>query len=293
MRGKTLNKADLDVTSPMPFANLSYNLTENMLIRAAYSRTVNRPVFRELAPFDFYDFERNADILGNPDLKVADINNIDLRWEYYPTKAENITFGGFYKDFKNPIELLFIGGSNVLYSYANAKSAYSYGVEAEIRKSLAELTGSAILDKVSILFNGALIRSRVKVSTDGSFQNQIEDRALQGQSPYVINGGALYSGEGFQFNIMYNVIGKRIFAVGDKLGNATQYEMPRNQIDVTISKQLGERIELKAGIQDILNQKYRIIQDSNSDNKIGSVDESVQEFRPGQLVNIGLNIKLQ
>lgn len=293
--GNTLRKADLKVTTPMPFANLSYNLNEKMLVRAAFSRTVNRPVFRELAPFNFYDFERNADIQGNPDLQVADINNIDLRWEYYPSQSENISFGGFYKDFKNPIELLFIGGSNVLYSYANAKSAYSFGVEAEVRKSLAGLTGSAFVDNMSFLFNGALIHSRVTVRTDGQFQNQIENRALQGQSPYVINAGVLYnnSENGLQFNVMYNVIGKRIFAVGDKLGNATQYEMPRNMLDVTVSKQVSEKIEIKFGVQDILNQKYRIVQDSNSDNKIGSVDESVQEFRPGQLATLGVAIKLQ
>jgi len=292
-QGSVLRKADLDVTTPMPFANLSYNLTENMLVRAAYSKTVNRPVFREIAPFNFYDFERNADIQGNPNLKIADIDNIDLRWEYYPSKSESITIGGFYKDFKNPTELYFLGSSNILYGYENAISAYSVGVEAEVRKSLQGLTGSAIIDNMSALFNGALIHSKVKSRTDGVYQNQIANRPLQGQSPYVINGGLLYSVDGFQVNVMYNVIGPRLFAVGDTNGNQNQYEMPRNMLDVTVSKQITERFEIKAGVQDILNQKFRIIQDSDEDGKIKSVDESIMEFRPGQLVNVGVVLKLQ
>ena len=45
--------------------------------------------------------------------------------------------------------------------------------------------------------------------------------------------------------------------------NATQYEMPRNQLDFTMSKALGTHWEIKFGIQDILNAPYKLTQDSN------------------------------
>ena len=78
---------------------MSYNFTGKMLVRAAYGQTLNRPEFRELAPFSFYDFNFNFLYFGNPNLKTAKIQNIDVRWEYYPSKNEQITFGGFYKNF--------------------------------------------------------------------------------------------------------------------------------------------------------------------------------------------------
>jgi TonB-dependent receptor len=277
------------VTVPMPFANLSYNFTEKMLIRVAYSKTVNRAMFRELAPFNYYDFDRNADIVGNPKLKTAKIDNVDLRWELYPSKAENISFGLFYKHFNDPIEQYLGKGSNLRYSFTNANYANNFGAEIELRKSLENLS-STFLRRISFLFNGALIRSKIQIDTsDPNLANLDRNRAMQGQSPYVANAGVYYNDieRGFQVSVQYNVFGKRIYAVGDD-SNPNQYEMPRNQIDLTISKQLGEHFELKFGIQDILNQKYRLIQDSNRDKKITSVDEPIQVYRWGQYANLGV-----
>ncbi len=87
------------VMRPLPSANFSYNFTEKMLIRAAYGQTLNRPEFRELAPFQYYDFNYNFIYFGQPSLKTAKIQNVDLRWEFYPSKGEMITVGGFYKRF--------------------------------------------------------------------------------------------------------------------------------------------------------------------------------------------------
>jgi TonB-dependent receptor len=275
------------LTVPMPFANLSYNFTEKMLLRIAYSKTVNRPVFRELAPFNFYDFDRNADVHGNPDLKTARIDNIDMSWELYPSKAEKISLGVFYKHFKNPIEQVLEPGSNLIYGYANADQATNYGIEAEVRKSL-ENVSSAFLKRLTLVLNGALINSKIELPA--SLDNLESNRAMQGQSPYVANASIYYNNldKGLQMSVQYNVFGKRIFAVGDKDSNATQYEMPRNQIDLTVSKRLSGHFELKFGIQDILNQKYRLVQDSNRDKKITSVDEPIQSYRWGQYSTLGI-----
>jgi len=289
--GTKTNVTNSPLTVPMPFLNLTYNFNERMLMRVAYSKTVNRPVFRELAPFNYYDFDRNADVSGNKDLKTAKIDNVDLSWELYPAKAEKISFGVFYKHFKNPIEQVLRPGSNLIYNYANADQATSYGVEAEVRKSL-DNAGSLFLRKLTFVFNGALIKSQI--SLPANLSNLDANRAMQGQSPYMVNASIYYSDydRGLQISVQYNVFGKRIFAVGDKDANATQYEMPRNQIDFTLSKRLTQHFDLKFGIQDILNQKYRLIQDSNRDRKITKVDESIQSYRWGQYTSLGVVWKL-
>ena len=89
----------------------TYNLNESMLVRGAYGVTVNRPEFRELAPFGFYDFNYNFTNKGNPNLQVATIHNADVRWEYYPTPNEQVSIGFFYKKFINPIEVFFVPGA--------------------------------------------------------------------------------------------------------------------------------------------------------------------------------------
>jgi TonB-dependent receptor len=283
------------VTSVLPFGNLSYNFTEKALVRIAYSKTVNRPMFREIAPFNYYDFERNANFFGTPGLKVAEINNIDLRWEYYPNRNESISIGGFYKDFTNPIEMRLAPGSNLLYTFMNAKSAVSYGLEVEARKSLSELTEIAFLQKLSLNMNAAIIRSNVKVdNSDPDFDNLEANRYMQGQSPYLVNLGLGYSDieTGLQVNASYNVFGPRVFAVGDNDENPTQYELPRHQVDLTISKQLSNKWDAKLGIQDVLNQKYRTYQDQNRDQKISGDDQEIFSYRQGQYITLGFTYKL-
>lgn len=301
-----LNSADdkgtIDVDNPLtsllPFMNLSYNFSEKTLVRLAYSKTVNRPIFREIAPFNYYDFDRNANTFGFDSLKIADIHNVDLRWEKYPSENESISFGIFYKHFINPIESRLQQGSNIIYTYINAKSATSIGAEVDIRKSLNGLVNSRFVDNLSVQFNAAIINSNVTLPTKAS--NQDKERAMQGQSPYIINAALLYNDleTGLQVNLAYNVFGKRIFAIGDfnqQSGvalNPTQYEMPRNQIDLTISKDLGSHFNMKLGIQDILNQEYRLIQDTNSDKKISNFDDAIQRYKPGQYITLGITYKI-
>lgn len=282
---------DNPVVSLLPFVNISYNLTDKMLVRAAYSKTVNRPEFREIAPFLFYDFENNADVDGNPNLKSATIHNMDVRYELYPSSAETFSIGGFYKRFINPIEsYINVGADNPIYYFDNALFAENIGVELEVRKSLVDVFQNRFLQNLSLVFNGSLIKSNVDLGDKAKSQDG--SRALQGQSPYVINGGLYYinNDKGLMVNLVYNVFGKRIFIVGNDL-NPTVYEMPRHQIDLTVSKRFTEKLEARFGIQDLLNYKTLMLQDSNLDSKITKVDESVLEFRRGSYYTIGINYK--
>ncbi len=284
----------VDVDNPifraLPSANFTYNFTEKSLLRLAYSVTVNRPEFRELAPFNYYDFNFDVSRVGNANLKTPSIQNIDLRYEFYPAEGEVISIAGFYKDFKNPIETrVRYSGSNVSFTVDNAKSAYAYGAELEVRKSLRSLTNISFIDNLTLLLNASVIKSDVLTG----FTGQEENRQLQGQSPYLINTGLYYTHPtlGLQINALYNVVGRRIFLVGDKEVQPTVYEMPRNVIDLNIIKSFGKHLELKLGIQDLLNQQFRLIQDSNLDGTITSIDESYQRYRRGTYSTLGLSFK--
>ena len=290
------NTGLVDVKNPvfaaLPSMNVAYNITDRSLVRGAFSRTVNRPEFRELAPFLYYQFEYEAALIGSPNLKTAFINNIDLRWEMYPNPGELISVGGFYKQFNNPIETyLEITTENPQLYYGNAPQATSYGVEFEFRKSLASLGVSRLLRNTSINLNTAIIKSNVDVGAAAT--NQIQNRPLQGQSPYIINMGVYYNDEesGWAVNAAYNVFGPRIFTVGDKVF-PTWWEMPRSSFDLQLSKKWNSKFETKLNIQNLLNAAYRIYQDNNSDNKINTSEEAIiQRYQVGTQFSAGLSWK--
>lgn len=279
------------VTSVLPSANLTYNLSEKMLLRAAYGKSLNRPEFREIAPLSFYDFNFNVVFNGNPNLKTADIDNYDLRWEYYPTPSEVVSFAVFYKNFKNAIEAEIDANAGSLgaknFNFDNFEQAYDMGVEVEIRKSLRNLSSNPFIQNTNLVFNAALIQSRV---TDLRATIPV-DRPLQGQSPFIVNAGLYYGTPEtkWQGSLLYNVSGKRIFAVGFD-GYPDLYEMPRNVIDLNISRKIGKNLVMRLSASDLLNQEFLILQDGNRDGNFERQnDEVIQNYKPGRLYSIGLS----
>jgi TonB-dependent receptor len=288
-------RVDNPIISPLPSLNLSYEFTEKMLVRAAYSWTINRPEFRELAPFLYYDFTNDFNFIGNPNLQIANIQNVEARWEFYPSPSELISFGGFYKYFQTPIEAVADitgGGTTRTYSYRNADNARNFGVEMEIRKSLYN-SDNRFLQRLTFVANAALVNSQVFFSGDLAL-TQI-DRPLAYQSPYLANAGIFYNNDeaDFQVNILYNVIGPRIWLVGNRQQFPEIYEMPRNVVDVSFSKGLGKHWEIKGGVQDLLNAAFRFTEDSDRSGRIeAGSDQNFANFRRGQYVTLGINYKL-
>lgn len=287
---KNIN-VDNPVTSFLPSLNVGYNVNDNSILRFAYSRTVNRPEFRELAPFLFYDYTNDVNIVGNPDLQTASIDNLDIRYEFYPTKSETVSLGAFYKRFDTPIELTtVIVGENPQFVYNNAESAKNYGVEFELKKSFKGLTGSGFIDRISANLNASYILSEVDLGAAAVAQQQT--RALQGQSPYIVNVALGYKDEkDFSVNLVYNRFGDRIFSVSDD-NFPSIYELSRNNLDLTLSKKFDKTV-VKLGVQNLLDDKYRFFEDSNRDEKIDrNADNATSVFKRGALITINVSYNL-
>ena len=282
------------VLSILPSINASRSITERAQIRLGYAETVNRPEFRELAPFAFYDFSFNNVLRGNDSLQVATVRNADIRYEFYPSTSEIISVGAFYKQFTNPIEMFFLPGAGSggtrNFTFGNARSATSVGVELEGRRSLSSLFTEGVMSRIGIMVNAAYIVTEVDLGSEAAGQKQ--QRPLMGQSPYIVNAGLYYQDRErrVQGSILYNVIGPRLFAVGT-YGTPDIYEMPRNVIDLAVTKGFGKRFELKLAAQDILNQRVLLLQDSNDDGRIGQQDEQIMSFRRGAYFTVGIGAR--
>ena len=305
----TPNLVSQGVFSPLPSANFTYKLSEQQNLRLAYSSTINRPEFREQAPFSYYDFNLNTDVQGNLTLVNTTIQNLDVKWELYPADGQIISVTGFYKHFNKPIEnFLLLQPNGFAYTYINTKSAQSYGVEFELRKSFGN-SASSFLKNLTLVGNASLIQSKINLGESvqapdlsGTIQNYDirgltdTERPMSNQSPYLVNLAAYYAHpKGWQANILYNVFGPRIFAVGNA-DTPTIYEMPRNVLDLNVSKVIRKRMEFRLGIQDILNQAVRLEQDYNRDGKIGKdltsqtkdADQQVRSFKRGSYTTLSL-----
>lgn len=266
-----LDTTNIDI---LPSINASWEVTKNMFVRLAASRTVSRPEFRELAPFSFYDFNTSSSVYGNDTLERSHITNLDARFELYPRAGQLISATFFYKKFKNPIEQVVDASSGFgsrIYTYQNVSSATNYGAELEFRvkaNRLDSLVHWVGWDRITWFANLSYISSRVDLSGVASAIGTDSTRALQGQSPYLINTGLQYLDvvRGFSVSVLFNRIGRRIFQVGSN-GFLNIYEAPRSVLDVQVAVRVLRKGEIKLNYSDILNQKNVFYQDQNDNGK--------------------------
>lgn len=244
----------------LPGATLVYELPHQMFLRAAYGMTVARPQFRELASFSYYDFARRRNINGNPDLVSTVIQNVDLRFEWFPSDLEVLAVSLYYKKFTDPIERVLQSSGSTDLTFANAAGAYNYGIELEARVGLDRIHRS--LRWFSLNGNLALIKSRVELDGNAAMQAANPNRPMYYQSPYVANLSLRFDhpDSGVQATLIYNVVGPRISDVGLREGSAIQpdiYEQQFNSLDFNATWQINDPWQLRFGAKNLLNQARR------------------------------------
>lgn len=274
---------ELASTDVLPAANLKLSLSEQMNLRAAASRTLDRPEFRELAPFQFTEAASLRQIYGNPALAIAEVTNADLRWEWFPRPGEVISLSAFHKDFDRPIEQVFIATAGTAYSYQNAEGGRLFGAELGLRKRLDFVADW--LEPVTFDGNVALIDSEVDVVSGGVFNPTNLTRDLEGQSPYTVNASLVYQGsrDGTQAGVYFNVFGERIVAAGGS-GVPDIVEQPRPVLDFTLKQPLWSGLELELEAENLLDSVHRWQQSANGITKVQ------REYHEGRSFSASLSL---
>ena len=259
-----INTKKLDV---LPSLNAIFEANKRTNIRLSYSQTLNRPEYRELAPFAFYDFTTNFVVSGNDTLKRALIHNLDLRYETFPGRGQLFSATVFYKNFNNPIEQKSRADVTGEITFQNVPSATNYGLELEARSLVSTIFGldtSSFFDHLTVYSNLSVIRSQVDVSNVvGSMS---DSRPLQGQSPYVFNAGIRYDNMRNQWGVSLNVnrVGQRIYIVGN-VNEPDLWEQARTFLDLQITKGFWKgRAQFKLNIQNILAQDQVFYQNNST-----------------------------
>jgi TonB-dependent receptor len=286
---KIIDKLDL-----FPSVNFIYSLNDNSNLRVSYSRTTARPSFKEASKSQIFDPITNRLFIGNIDLEPSYISNFDIRTEFFGENSEMFAISGFYKDFKDPIELTFYESAPDQLTPRNLGNASVFGIEFEFRKSLGFLLNS--LENLKFNINASYIESdltmfedeynrRVNAARDG--ESIEKSRELQGQSPYLINAGLNYSDSeiGLQTGLFFNVQGETLEVVGTGIVPDV-YTVPFNSLNFTFNKKLGEEkkstVDIK--VSNILNSKRKSVYQSYK-----ASDKTFTQFNPGTEFSVGYN----
>jgi outer membrane receptor for ferrienterochelin and colicin len=325
-----LSYANHPLTSWLPSVNVSYLPHANLVIRAGYGRTMNRPEFREISAYNDYDFSNNELIYGSSEVVSAMIDNFDLRAEWYPQSQANnevINLGFFYKGIQHPIErlrseLTIPDASNfTIISFGNADRARVYGIEGELRKNLSFIN-HPLFKRFSLVLNGAWIKSStVQIVRNGYLRDTASGRPLQGQSPYIFNSALFYEhiGWGTKIGLIYNVSGPRLYAksVFNRNSNIQPgnqevttrpdlVQLPVHLLDLAITQRLIKSLQVKFVLQNILDRPSRIIEDHNYNQRydkevpaksLGGVDyftgdNIYSSFKPGRFFQLQFTYSL-
>jgi outer membrane receptor protein involved in Fe transport len=246
-------KAALATTDLLPAGTITVAPFDDLNIRGGYSRTVSRPDFRELSEAPFNDVTGGRLTFGNPELKRARIDHIDVRVEWFPSPEEVLSASVFTKAFTDPVETIVIASAQQSVTWDNAEGAFNRGIEFEYRKDLLPVLFTA--------GNLSFIQSNVEIGQASTSVQTSTERALQGQSPYVVNLQLGYDDEerGSGLTMLYNVFGRRIAEVGAQ-GAPDTYELPVHRLDLVGRQDLGAGFELSVKMKNLLDATAEVIQ---------------------------------
>lgn len=240
----------------LPSVTLIHSFSKNDNIKLSYFKSVSRPEFREIAPVQFFDYINNIIYEGNPDLPTTDISNYDLKWEHFLKPGEFFSVNGFYKEFKKPVELFIVQAEVPFVKYNASERAKVYGVEFEGRYKLSK--------NFTLSANYTIIKSEIKVD-----RVNISSRPMQGQSPYVMNGGIHYENLKLKLNTSFNFnrFGDRLAFDGQNYESLV-FEKGRSVFDFQVSKQfLTDRLTVRLIAADLIANPLILYQDINSNKK--------------------------
>ena len=289
-RKKTDDKLDI-----LPSVNAKRILNENSNLRLSLAKTITRPVAMELLPINYINPDGTSES-GNPDLKDSENYNADFKYELFPNSKEMFAVGVFGKVINNPIERVFKPTANSggqITTFKNSEQAVIFGAEIEMLLQLSRISES--LSNFSFGLNTSLMSTDVKVdpTKQGNELENGTNRKLQGASSWLINSDLKYD---FvlrkdwknSMTLVYNVYGDRIFAVGSS-GIDHIYEKSFSKLDFIWTNSISKSIELKFGVDNILNPSYKKELGSKSTINITEDSLVLREFKKGVgfSVNIG------
>ena len=245
----------------LPALTATYQLNESMQVRFGMSETISRPMFREMSPVLFVNFETDRLERGFEGIKSSEIENLDLRYEWYFGFDEFLTISYFTKDFINPIEQVLEAAATSSYvSYRNALSAELQGAEFEFQKQFGELiSGYDFFGKINYTVTDSNAITNPEFITLSSY----DDRPLVGQPDNILNiQFGYYGSDDSRLSVIYNDVGNRIRELGSDVIPNVMEDLPET-LDMVYNKTFRAydgNLDLTVKLRNLLEEPYEALQ---------------------------------
>ncbi len=249
----------------LPMLHLKYSASENVNLRAAYTRTFSRANFGDMNPGETVDVSSGVNRIskGNPDLLPTFSNNFDVMGEYFLKDIGLITAGVFYKDLSNYIfkdlSVQNINSVNYLVTQPkNIKDASLLGFEMGITKRFTEWKN--FFGGFGVDLNFSMIDSKLDVSRFSSAGTLVatDKTTLPNQSKFLFNSAIFYEKYGFMFKIAGNYRGNSVETINQNLGPDYYISAKSNfTVDLSADYSISDKIKIFMEVRNITNEPFK------------------------------------
>ena len=285
----------------MPSASIKWTPTKKMNVRLSYYRSINRPGFYEIVPYQIMGEEYQEK--GNPNLKRARIDNVDLRWEWFPSATEQVLAGVFYKYLQDPIEQVFVSadgkigsGADAYYMPDNLGNAKNYGFEIDVVKYIRHFG-----IKANYTYTHSSITTTKREYNVGSAEYKTgvtQTRPLVNQAPHTANLSLLYKDTSYGWNaqLAASFTGTKL-ALVSPFKDADQWDKAMFGLDFSMEKKFpcGVSLFLKANnLLDAKRERFlKTVNESNLQYEGQRSDKTVVgTYKYGRTFLLGVRVKL-
>jgi TonB-dependent receptor len=272
-----------------PTVQLRYELQENLVARAVYSKTIARPGFNQVTTSTLIDPAAGSVTQGNPNLKPTTSNNFDLSLEYYLDNGGIASVGLFDKELSNyiinkeqvgvtfPNNGMFAGfsGAAKVFTFANINSAHARGIELNYQQKFAMLPGW--MAGLGMAANYTYVDSSGEIRPGEHLQ-------LPSTSRNTGNLALFYDLGGLNVNIGAYYVSKNIFGVGGSAATDV-WSQPRFSLDLGASYAIDEQWSVFFNAKNLTNTRLKFTEGPAGDRPIQ------REFY-GQTYTAGVRLKL-
>ena len=286
----TPRAASRSYTNWLPGMHLRYDVDRTTSLRAAWTNSVVRANFSQLAPGISLDGEDEATI-GNPELAPLRSHNLDIGLERVIGREGVVSAYLFNKEIRDFTYATNLAGSGAwadyasAISYANGGKARVRGVELAWQQPLRMLP--APWNGLLVGINGSLTQSRAGIdSATGDGARATRSIRMPGQSKRTGNAMIGYEAGPFSTRLALNYKSPYLLELGEDVLDAGQdrYVDSQKQLDFSMSWKLNKRWQLSFDASNLNNEKYYVYQ--------GDKARNAQFEQYGRTYRIGLKASI-
>lgn len=278
----TLWKSDRSYNHLLSSLNARYEFSDKLVARFAYTQTISRPKFEDVAAYQIIETkteeddgvfvtEREAEA-GNPELLPYESENIDLSIEYYPGDIGVLSAGYFHKSIDNFIIIADVAGTEGWEGYEEVTQAINGDTATVDGIELSWVKG--FNNGFLISANGTITDSEAETLLDG----ELYKTSLPNQSDRIGNLTLGYENNQMSLRLTMSYKSENLEEID---GDLIRMEDSHQQIDFTAKYFINESMHVYFNAININDEPYYNYFDTPS------VNAQYEEY--GRTLELGFN----